>query len=75
MKKNKRCSKCCSNPIVVQTVEIDIERYEQLIEAEIKLKAIKDVAEVDNGVFGYTECTSKSIDGLLGIERAKNDEK
>ncbi len=72
MKKFKRC---CANPIDGQTVEIDIERYEQLFVAEIMLKAIKDVAEVDNGLYGYTECTSKSIDCLLGIERAKNDEK
>lgn len=71
----KKIKRCCSNPIVGQTVEITVERYEQMLDAEIRLKAITEVAEADNGLYSYTECTSKTIAILLGIERAKNDEK
>ena len=69
MKKHKRCSRCCSNPIDGQTVVITVERYEQLLDAEIRLKAIKDIAEADNGTWTYTECTSQTIDCLLGLVR------
>lgn len=50
-------------------LEISADRYKELIEAEIRLKAITEVAEVDNGMYGYTESTSRTIDVLLGIER------
>lgn len=50
-------------------VTVSIERYEQLIEAEVKLKAIKSVIEADTFTYGYSECTSRTIDILVGIER------
>ena len=65
----KKSCVVCTSSNVGQTLEVSMERYEQLVEAEIKLKAIKDVAEVDTGSYGYTESTSRTIDVLLGIER------
>lgn len=49
--------------------EISQERYEQLIEAEVKLKAIKDVLEADTSSYGYSECSARTVDILVGIER------
>ena len=75
MKGLKKCCKVCTNSNVGQTLEISVERYQQLIDAEIRLNAITDVAEADNGLYGYTAGTSNTIDNLLGIERAKKYEK
>ena len=69
MRKFRNCCAVSTESAGVQSVEITMERYEQLVEAEVKLKAIKDVAEVDTGSYGYTECTSRTIDILVGIER------
>lgn len=50
--------------------EISQERYEQLVEAEIKLKVLKDVLGAEDDVpFGYTEAISNVIDAILGIVR------
>lgn len=67
MGKFKKC--CAVSTDGVPTLEVSMERYEQLFEAEVKLKAIKDVAEADTGSYGYTECTSRTIDILVGIDR------
>lgn len=69
MRDYKKYCASCTDSNGVQTLELPVERYEELVEAEVKLKAIKDVAEVDTGSYGYTECTSRTIDILLGIER------
>ena len=50
---------------------IDYNEYKQLLEAEVLIKAVKNLAEADNSSYGYNNDTSKSIDALLGIERAK----
>ena len=51
-------------------LEISVERYEQLIEAEIKLKVLKGVLESEENVdFGYNKTISNVIDTVLGIER------
>lgn len=51
------------------TVEITMERYEQLIEAEANLKAIKKVLEADTSTYGYSESTARTVDILIGIKR------
>ena len=50
-------------------VVITIERYEQLIEAEANLKAIKKVLEADTFTYGYSESTARTVDILIGIDR------
>ena len=50
---------------------IDYNEFKQLIEAEMLIKAVKNLAEADDSKYGYNDYTSKSIDTLLGIKRAK----
>lgn len=51
-------------------LEISMERYEQLVEAEIKLKVLKGVLESEENVdFGYNKTISDVIDNILGIKR------
>lgn len=51
-------------------LEISVERYEQLVEAEIKLKVLKDVLSAEENVdFGYSNTISDVIDAILGIKR------
>ena len=50
-------------------IEITIERYEQLVETEANLKAIKKVLEADTFSYGYSECTARTVDILLEIKR------
>ena len=50
--------------------EISQERYEQLVEAEIKLKVLKDVLSAEENIdFGYSKTISDVIDAILGIKR------
>ncbi len=51
------------------TVEITMERYEQLMEAEVKLKVLKEILEKENRPVGYDTNTSDVIDTILGIKR------
>ena len=67
----KKCCGGCTNSNVGQTLEISVERYQQLIDASIKLKVLTEVLEADNSLHGYTTSTIKTVDNLLGIERAK----
>lgn len=48
---------------------IDYNEFKQLIEAEMLIKAVKNLAEADDSKYGYNDYTSKSIDVLLGIKR------
>ena len=50
-------------------VVITIGRYEQLIEAEAKLKVLKDIASSEDRNYGYGSEVSKTIDTILGIKR------
>ena len=52
------------------TVMIDLERYNELVIAESKLKTIKIIAENDKREYGYGTDTSTFIDAVLEIERA-----
>lgn len=67
MGKFKKC--CAVGTDGVPTLEVSMERYEQLIEAEVKLRVIKEVAEAEDGNFGYSTKASETIDTILGIER------
>lgn len=75
MKGLKKCCKVCTNSNVGQTLEISVERYKQLIDAEITMKVLKDVLLADDGLHSYTTITSKTIDNLMGIDRSKKYEK
>lgn len=61
------------NFIPVTTITISTDRYEDLITAEARLQVIKDLAQKDNGSYGYTLETSKMIDTILNIERNKEE--
>lgn len=50
-------------------VVVTIGRYEELLEAEAKLKVIKDIAESEDRAYGYGSEVSKTIDTILGIKR------
>ncbi len=50
-------------------VMIDLDRYNELIVADAKLKTLKMIAEQDKNEYGYSKITSGLIDGILDIER------
>lgn len=62
--------KCCAVSNGVPTLEVSIERYEQMSEAEIKLMVLKDVLSTEENVdFGYSKTMSDVIDTILEIKR------
>ena len=50
-------------------VVLDLDRYNELINAEIKLELIKLMALKGGNTYGYGSEISNSIDTILGIER------
>ena len=69
MRKFRNCCAVSTESDGVQSVEITIERYEQLLEAEAKLNVIRDIAASEDRAYGYGSDISKTIDVILGIER------
>lgn len=50
-------------------VKIDLERYNELLRAELKLDMVTRVAEADECDYGYRSNTANTIDDILGITR------
>ena len=57
-KKNSEC-----------TITIAVERYNELMKADIKLEIIKKALEKDDTQYGYSSDTKRVIDAVLGITR------
>lgn len=55
------------NEMENRKIIIDYTEYRRLLEAEVKVNAIKNLAEADKNEYGYGSDTSKSINALLGI--------
>ena len=65
----RRFKNCCAGSNDGQTLEVSIERFQQLVEAEAKLNVIRDVAASEDRNYGYGSEVSNTIDTILGIKR------
>jgi hypothetical protein len=52
-----------------ETIEISLEEYKEIVEAEVKIETIKRIAQTEDIEYGYSKKASEIIDAILGIKR------